>query len=100
MSGDAMYKFRNICSLIREPYIREQLEVWANKHIVACVSEYRVDKDTPKNYVEHSAKVNLKNLIEEVASNGGTKHERREWLQGDQKFGTIIRDEIRIVRNT
>lgn len=97
--SDAMFKFRNICSMIRDPYIREQLEVWANKHIVTCMSEYRVDREAPTTHLEYSAKVNLKNLIEEVASNGGTQHERREWLQGDQKFGTIIRDEIRIVRD-
>lgn len=74
--------------MVKDPGVRELLELWAVKNIISFSIEARASG-------EHSAalayqqRASLMKLLEDIIDQAGT-YEEKEWHQGDQKLGTIL----------
>lgn len=92
----ALFTFRDLCSMIKEPYIREQFERWLIKNVNTFQVEARISREMPHDVLGYEQKRTLAVLIHGIVEKAQV-YERSEWLQGDHKFGTIITRRIDIL---
>lgn len=95
---DAMVTFRMLCSMIQERTLREQFELWGIRSVNTFQVEARVEESGGRGALEHYQKATLVSLIHGCVEQAA-EETHQEWLQGEQKFGTIITRKIKILRS-
>lgn len=95
--SDSLFRFRNLCSMIQEPFVRGLLEEWAIKNVRTYQVEARIDTEAINHgQMEYQQKRTLEQLIRGVVEECQII-EKREWLQGDYSFGKIVTRKINIL---
>lgn len=95
---DALYKFRNLCSLIPEPTLRHLFEQWLVANVSTFQVEARISRESERfdKAMEYEQERTLQKLIHGLVESS-QRYEKKEWLQGDKKIGSIITRRIDIL---
>lgn len=93
----AIDDFYYLCSQIMDPSIRMALESWAARYVKTYSVETRLDPDAsdPK-YLKYYQEKQLAEMISGVIEKASIE-ERKPWMQGDLKFGSIVRKSVSVL---